>query len=187
MRIVAVIGSMRNGNTEYMVDEVISSIEKIRNIEVIRIHLRDLKMEFCDGCLICDETGQCVKMDDMSKIVQTIELADGLILASPARWSLLSGEMKTFFDRLNPLAMTEKLKGKKAIIFAVGQSDEEEKASIITAADSIDNFCVNAEIDVLTKVIVCGCYAKDDIKEKEKYIIECKDAGKMLVSEIERS
>lgn len=75
MRIVAVIGSMRNGNTEYMVDEVISSIEKIRNIEVIRIHLRDLKMEFCDGCLICDETGQCVKMDDMSKIVQTIELA----------------------------------------------------------------------------------------------------------------
>lgn len=186
MKIMAIIGSMRNGNTKYLVEKMISEMRLTNEICIKKLHLKDITLHFCDGCLICDETGKCVIDDDMSKIVDEIRRADGFVFASPARWSLLSGEMKTFFDRLNPLAVREELRGKSCVNIVVGQSEEDDKESIILASNSMKAFCDNAGIKVIETVLVCGCYGDRDILEKNKYIEEGIKAGNKLLENLQK-
>lgn len=181
MKILAVVGSLRDGNTKYLVEETVKAIENIENIQIEKIYLSNIKMNFCNGCLSCDETGKCIFEDDMSDIVVKAKNSDAFIFATPARWGLLSGEIKTFLDRLNPLAVNEELKGKKAILFSVGQSAEEESESIHLAVKSLSIFCENAGIEVVDSVAICGCYNKKDAVNKTDYINKCKSAGYKLI------
>lgn len=186
MRILAVAGSMRDGNTKRMIDEAVNHIHNMKYVNVKKVHLKDISMQYCNGCLMCDETGTCFWDDDMKHIADDVRNIDGFIFASPARWSLLSGEMKTFLDRLNPLAVNDELRGKKCVIFVVGQSEEDDSQSIQTAAKSISDFCNNAGIDVVGTVIACGCYASDDISNKNECIEKCRRMSQRLVENINR-
>lgn len=184
MRILAIVGSVREGNTNILVDETIKEIKKSNTVLVEKIHLKDIDMHFCNGCLMCDSTGICVFDDDMSDIISKVRDADAFIFATPARWRLLSGEMKTFLDRLNPLAVHEELKNKSAVIFAVGQSMDGENESIKVAAESLKIFCEDAGINIVDTVIVSGCYDKNDVKNKPDYINSCKFAGNRLINNL---
>lgn len=178
MRIIAIVGSNRRGNTYAMVE---AGCHALTDSETELLHLKDLKIIECDGCLTCDETGKCHIEDDMQNIINRIAEADGFIIGTPSRWSLLSGELKIFLDRLNPLAMPERLSGKKAIIFAVGQTEGEEAESIKLAAKSVKYFCENAGIEVLVTVLAEKCLNKDDlIKNFPNILKECKEAAVKL-------
>ena len=183
MKVLAICGSIRMGNTRFLVDKIVQQLLRKTNVHVDKVNLSDIKFSFCNGCLNCDVTGQCVIDDDMNRIVNIVRETDAFIFATPARWGLLSGEMKTFFDRLNPLAINEELKGKKAIILAVGQSEEDDNASIACAARSIMCFCINAKIEVVETVIVSDCYSPLDAQKKQKYISQCEKAGLKLIGE----
>lgn len=185
MRIVAIVGSIRRGNTYAMVE---AACHALKDCDIELIHLKDLNMNMCDGCLVCDESGKCVFEDDMNKIIPHINEADGIILGTPARWSLLSGELKVFLDRLNPLAVPEALKGKKSIIFAVGQTKGENAESIKLAADSVRFFCENAGMDVIETVIAEDCLKEDDLIINHPEVIErCKQAARNLYNSIANS
>lgn len=181
MKIVAIIGSIRKGNSFSMVQNVVETFLKA-GAEVDVIHLKDISIGFCDGCLSCDETGKCHLDDEMNSVVEKVKEADGLVLASPARWGLLSGEMKVFMDRLNPLASMETLANKKAIVFTVGQTKEDEDNSISIASESITSFCDNAGIEVIDKVLSYGCLMADEVSEKT--IKRCVEAAKQLVDSL---
>ncbi len=182
MKIIGIIGSTRRGNTYAMVE---AGCQSLTDCEVELIHLKDISITHCDGCLKCDDTGECHIDDNMTQIVSRLKDADGFIFGTPARWSLLSGELKTFFDRLNPLAVPELLAGKKAIVFAVGQSKDEDVDSIKLAADSVRHFCENAEIDVVDMVVASDCLLSEDIIEKHaEYLNQCRESSKKLYSSI---
>jgi multimeric flavodoxin WrbA len=122
----------------------------------------------------------------MKAAVKAIKLADGLIIGSPARWGLLSGELKSFLDRLNPLAGPESLSGKKAIVFAVGQSEEdsEDAESVKLACKSMETFCESADIEVVDRVCAFGCLGSHDVEEDAAVLRKCRAAAKRLVQEI---
>lgn len=184
MKVIAIVGSTRRGNTYTMVE---AGCHALHNCDVELLHLKELNVQFCDGCLVCDETGECRINDDMKDIIPRIKEADAFIFGTPSRWSLLSGELKVFFDRLNPLAMPELLKGKKAIIFAVGQSKGEDKITIQQAAQSVQNFCENAQIDVVDIVIAEDCLEKDDLITKHPNTLEiCRNSALKLYQELNR-
>lgn len=181
MKVMAIIGSARKGNSFSMVQSIEDTLLNASvGLEVV--HLKDFYIGFCDGCLSCDEIGRCHLDDDMSSIVEKVKDADGLVLASPARWSLLSGQMKVFMDRLNPLASIEALANKKAIIFVAGQTKEEEDNSISIAAESMVSFCDNAGIEVIDKVLAYGCLMENEVDEKT--IKRCTEAAKRLVDSL---
>lgn len=180
MKIIGIVGSIRRGNTYAMVE---SACQALTECDVELVHLKDISLNHCDGCLECDETGGCHLGDHMSDLVTRIKEADGYIFGTPARWSLLSGELKTFFDRLNPLAVPELLAGKKAIIFSVGQSEGNDNESIKLAADSVRFFCDNAEIEVVDIIIASDCLKAEDLIEKHPaYLHECKKSAEKLQS-----
>jgi multimeric flavodoxin WrbA len=149
------------------------------------IHVKDMTVKFCDGCLACDKTGKCHITDSMTPTIKSIVAADGLILGTPTRWSLLSGELKVLMDRLNPLATQQKLKGKKAIVFTVGQSTPDQDNSVKLACSSVVDFCDNAGIAVVAKVLAFGCLSANDIIEKSPEVLtKCKKAGRKLLESV---
>jgi multimeric flavodoxin WrbA len=180
LKIVAVIGSCRRGNTFAMVDAACRALKGKCKMTVV--DLRELDIRPCDGCLQCDKTGRCYIQDDMQEIVTEVANADAFIFGTPARWGLLSGELKVFFDRLNPLASRETLKGKKAVIFAVGQSAEDQSDSIGCARDSVVHFCRDAGIKVLDSVLAYDCLGDSDLGDKSPDVLaKCEvAAGKLL-------
>jgi len=183
MRVVAIVGSSRRGNTYAMVESACHGIGTDCDLELI--HIRDMTIKFCDGCLTCDSNGKCHINDSMTDIITSIIAADGLIIGTPARWSLLSGELKVLIDRLNPLAAQERLKKKKAIVFAVGQTSPEQDDSVKTACNSVVAFCANAGIKVVSKVLAYGCLEPNDLIEKSPDVLDkCKRAAKKLLASL---
>ena len=71
--------------------------------EVVFLSLKGKDIKFCIGCLACQKTGKCVQKDDMAEMIGKVQNADVLIFATPIYYYELSGQLKTFLDRCNPL------------------------------------------------------------------------------------
>jgi len=182
MKITAITSGRKSGNSKQILRHCVESCQA-DNLEIAELCLSEKKIEYCDGCLTCDEAGKCHKNDDMCKAISDIEDSDALVFISPTRWSLLSGDLKVFLDRLNPLAMPQKLSGKKAIIICVGQSSLREDQSIKHAITSIEYFCDNAGIKVIGSHAVEGCLIPGDVTERDNDLESCA----RLLSKLTRS
>jgi len=125
MKIIAICGSPRKGNTEFVLKRVLTKLEE-RGHKTRLILLREKRIQFCDGCLSCDKTGKCKSRDDMQTIYSQLEESDLIILGSPNYFHNMSGMMKSFVDRLNPFYTNLKLKDKKLVAVVVGASNKTE-------------------------------------------------------------
>lgn len=178
MKIVAVSGSQRRGNTFTMVDAACRALEG--QSEVTMIDLRKFNIQPCSGCLKCDTTATCRIQDGMASILPEVASADAFIFGTPARWSVLSGELKVFFDRLYPLP-EKALKGKKAVIFAVGHDSEDNGGSIQRTRDSVVHCCDNIGIEVVDSVLAYGCLHSSDLRKKTPGVLQqCAKAAQNL-------
>jgi multimeric flavodoxin WrbA len=81
------------------------AVDAGHNVEFLR--LKDKSVQFCRGCLACQKTQKCVISDDMSVMVDKVKNADVLIFATPIYYYEMSGLMKTFLDRCNPLFVSD--------------------------------------------------------------------------------
>ncbi len=69
------------------------------------VHLYDLSFKGCISCFACKTRGgksygRCAVTDELRPILQKIEAADALILGSPIYFGIVSGEMRSFMERL---------------------------------------------------------------------------------------
>lgn len=69
------------------------------------VDMAQLNLKFCLGCLACQSNANhsCVIKDDMNGLYDSIQQADILVFATPVYYYEISGQLKTFLDRLNPL------------------------------------------------------------------------------------
>ena len=125
MNIIAICGSPRRGNTEFVLKRILTKAEELGS-SVELVLLREKRIEFCNGCLNCDSTGECNIRDDMQIIYPKLENADLIILGSPNYFHNVSGMMKNFVDRLLPFYYKDKLKDKKIVEVIVGASGESD-------------------------------------------------------------
>jgi multimeric flavodoxin WrbA len=184
MKILAVCSGRENGNSFKMIKEAMANAIS-ENVTIDFIHLGKMEMKFCDGCLSCDKTGKCHLDDDMKKVINMIDDYSGFIFSTPARWSLLSGDLKVFFDRLNPLASSNRLCGKKTVVFVVGQSESNDSISIKRTLQSVKYFCENAGIETVGSVLVTDCLEPSDILSQKNKLKRCKLLLKKLISMVE--
>jgi len=136
MKILAINGSPRKGNNEFMLDIILNSAKE-NGTEAELINLRDKRINFCgggDNC--CPKTLKCYISDDMNEIYPKLEAADIIILASPTYFSNVSARMKNFMDRCNPYYYNKKLKSKKFFLISVGGYEPSVKECI----KSMENF-----------------------------------------------
>ena len=106
-KVLIVSTSIRNGsNSEILAHEVERGVLDAGN-EVESVSLAGKNVSFCRGCLACQKTGCCVIRDDMDALIEKVREADVLVFATPIYYYEMSGQMKAFLDRCNPLYISD--------------------------------------------------------------------------------
>ena len=111
LKILAVNGSPRKrGNTQELVEAMLEGARQMANddvaVETETSFIYDIpNVKGCAGCLGCKLAnsrtyGHCVRKDDMTPLIEKASAADALVFASPLYYLNLTGEMRSFIERL---------------------------------------------------------------------------------------
>lgn len=126
MKVLVINGSHRKGNTNRFVKELEIFLSE-EGHSVKRLDLLENRFAICDGCLACEETGQCVINDGFTDvIVPELLESDAYVFAMPVYFNTVPALFKSFIDRTNSLCAYYEENPKKVAIFLVGQLDESE-------------------------------------------------------------
>lgn len=105
MKLVGINGSPRKKwNTATMVGMALEGA-KSEGAKTELINLYDLNYKGCKSCFACKTKGsksygRCNLKDDLTYVLETIEKADAVILGSPIYFGVVTGEMRSFMERL---------------------------------------------------------------------------------------
>lgn len=100
--IVVTSSSRKNANSGILAEQFARGAEEAGH-EVVRIDLSGMGLLFCTGCLACQQGAPCPLKDGVAPLLEQIAAADVLAFATPVYYYSVSGRLKTFLDRLNPL------------------------------------------------------------------------------------
>jgi multimeric flavodoxin WrbA len=105
MKVMAINGSPRKTwNTATLLKKALKGAAS-QGAETELVHLYDLNFKGCISCFACKTRGgksygTCAVKDDLRPVLTKIAGADGLILGSPIYFGIVSGEMRSFMERL---------------------------------------------------------------------------------------
>lgn len=119
-KIVGFIGSplKKKSNTYTLTKMMLNKLLEIdSNIKFDLITAGDVDIQSCNGCWSCMKLGKCPldEMDDMAFLKEKMLNSDFIIWGSPVYAMHVSGQMKTFLDRLASWYHTFRLAGKPGI------------------------------------------------------------------------
>ncbi len=103
MKVIAINGSPHEkGNTYHGIKLVLDEMEK-ENIDSEIIHVGNKKISGCLACGKCfkNRDEKCVLEDNIvNESIQKMKNADGILLASAVHYASITGNMKSFLDRV---------------------------------------------------------------------------------------
>jgi len=196
-KIIAIVGTYRKGQTiDSAVEELLDSAQSL-GAETEKIYLLDRHIEFCANCRKCTQNkvtgprGICIHDDDMTQILDKIDAADCIVLASPINWFSVTALMKKFIERMScygywPWGSKSpenriKILTKKAVLITssscpefIGRIFFRGTFYILKAAAN----CVGAK--VVKKIYIGGAAVSQDQPLPEKYRKQANAAGKVL-------
>ena len=103
--IVAIVGSYRKaGVVDTAVDEILRAAQD-SGVQISKIYLIEKHIEFCTNCRACVQNagtvrGNCRHNDDMLSILDQVDFADGLVIASPVNFYNVTAVTRRFMERL---------------------------------------------------------------------------------------
>ena len=151
MKKVTVISSSirKNSNSEILANEFIKGAKENGN-EINFINLKNIKMQFCIGCLSCSKTHKCV-------------------LVTPVYYYAISGQLKTFIDRMNPIySMDYKFKD----IYVISTAAEDEIRTFKGIKEDIKGFIDCYEGTKVKGTLFAGGLEKAGDVKKDKELLQ---------------
>lgn len=167
---IIIVGSRRDGNSLKLANKVCSVLDDLRIKSQIIIPGNQV-IHLCTGCMDCDKSGVCDFTDDMKNNIEALEKDDTIMFINPTRWNLVSGDIKIFMDRLNPMYSNRKLKGKKGIIVSIGAKPKDIYSTYASTV-SIRNFLESAEMECMFTYEFNECKDSEDILYKTEELNE---------------
>lgn len=162
MQVLIVVGSQREGNSLRIGNKIKETFDK-QNIKTELVIPGKQKINLCTGCLECDETNKCIYDDDMKRNLELFDKSDYIVFITPSRFSLLSGDLKIFIDRLNPLCSICDFSSKKFIGISVGQTSKEDKY-VDSSLNSLIEFSNNCNMNNILNYKFYNCYGENDLE-----------------------
>lgn len=175
--IVIISSSYRiQGNSDLLSDAFMKGAIESGN-KVDKISLRNLHLQFCRGCLVCQKSGECIINDDANAIVEKMIQADVIVFATPVYFYEMSGQMKTLLDRTNPAYVADY---RFRDIYLLVTAAEEKDDTIETLKQGLQGWIECFEKATL-KGVVKGLNVTniDDIKTKSAVLQEAYALGKI--------
>jgi len=105
MKITAINGSPRKKwNTATLLDKALEGAASC-GAETELIHLYDLDFKGCTSCFACKlkggkSYGKCAMRDGLTPVLEKLADADAFLLGSPIYFGTVTGEMRSFMERL---------------------------------------------------------------------------------------
>ncbi len=100
IKVLAFAGSpRRHGNSETLLDWVISAMEKEPDVAVEKVVIVDADVNPCRGCNACEKLNACVQRDGMDILHDKIIDADVIVLSSPIYCMGICSQVKALIDR----------------------------------------------------------------------------------------
>ncbi len=98
-------GPRKNFNTASMLQQFAQGAASVSSeIEVKTVRLYELDYKGCMSCMACKIKGKasnvCMFKDALTPVLEEIAQADGLALGSPIYFGDVTGQMRTFLERL---------------------------------------------------------------------------------------
>ena len=98
-------GPRKNFNTASMLQKFADGASSVsEDIEVKTVRLYGLDYKGCMSCMACKIKGKasnvCMFRDALTPVLEDIADADGLVLGSPIYFGDVTGQMRTFLERL---------------------------------------------------------------------------------------
>lgn len=139
-KVLAFIGSSlkHKSNTYIFTKMYLDALQKkVPDIQIDIYTAGEVKIRFCKGCLACEKNGVCVQdaSDDMGMLKQKMLAADLVVWGSPNYEMNVSGQLKTFLDRLYFWYHTLPMVGK---IGAVVMTSGGPQTGILSPNETID-------------------------------------------------
>jgi multimeric flavodoxin WrbA len=103
--IIAIVGTYRKGSViDTAVDRILKAVQDA-GVQTSKIYLIDKHIEFCTNCRACVQNpgtvrGNCRHNDDMAAILDQVDFADGLVIASPINFFNVTAVTRRFIERL---------------------------------------------------------------------------------------
>ena len=96
-------GPRKNMNTAAILDKFAEGARE-KGVKVETIRLYDFDYKGCRSCMACKIKGKasnvCKLKDALTPVLEDIANADGLVLGSPIYFGDVTGQMRTFLERL---------------------------------------------------------------------------------------
>ena len=138
--VIAVNGSPRKKwNTAMMLEKALEGAAS-QGAETELIHLYDLDFKGCTSCFACKlkvgkSYGRCSICDELTPVLDRIHDTDALILGSPIYFGMVTGEMRSFMERLlfqclaytNPPSTLLERRINSAFIYTMNVSEQQMK------------------------------------------------------------
>jgi len=120
MKILAILGSPRMGDSYQIARRLESKLKELGQVEFEYVFLKDIDIQPCRGCFLCTAKGEanCPLRDDCPGVLEKMQAADGVIFVSPVHALSVSTLMKGFKDRLAYNAHRPRFFGKYAMAIA---------------------------------------------------------------------
>jgi multimeric flavodoxin WrbA len=118
MKILVIMGSPRKGNTYHAAEQIREEMQSRGPVEFEYLWLSEWNIVPCRGCLTCFVKGEahCPIKDRVPEIEQKMLASDGVIFATPVYGMNVSGQFKTFVDRLAYIFHRPRFFDKKALL-----------------------------------------------------------------------
>lgn len=99
-KVLILSGSPRkNGNSDLLCDAFLKGATEAGN-QTEKIFIHSKKIGFCNACYYCkNHAGECVIKDDMTEILDKMQEADVIVMASPVYFYSIDAQMKAVIDR----------------------------------------------------------------------------------------
>jgi len=188
MKVLGIFGSpRRGGNTEILLEEALKGAEK-EGAKVERLYLSDFTITPCKECHGCDDTGNCIILDEMEKVYPKLLEADVVILASPIFFYGVTASAKALIDRSQALwarkyllkdpSLGKEGKKRKGFFISLGATKGQKifEGAILTVKYFFDVF--NAEY--VGELLFRGVEAKGDILRHPEALQQAFEAGRRL-------
>jgi len=190
MKVLAINGSPRKkGNTSTMLDKILEGAAE-KGAETRMIHLNELNMKGCQGCLWCRENlGECAYQDDFQDVLKEMRECDAVALGTPIYTFNVTGQFKCFLDRC--FCLVERIEeedtyksvlpdGKKfAVVTSQGHEDPQAYAHIINYLQMLMGFLSGSSLEIVTQA---GTEEKSDAQKDSALMQKCRGIGQSLVS-----
>ncbi len=168
-------GPRKNMNTAQMLQKIAEGARSVGdNIEVKLVRLYDLDYKGCMSCMACKIKGKasnvCKFKDALTPILDEIAQADGLVLGSPIYFGDVTGQMRTFLERLafpwlsyNDYSMTAPKKMPVVLVETMNGTPERNNSKGYGSME----YCISAALGQPERLIAYNTYQVKDYSRFE--------------------